>query len=213
MGSVATALVAWLAIYTYPVAALTVLVGAIGVPLPSAVVVLAAGSISTDGDPDPWTLFGVILLAAVVGDVTSYSVGRWASHLVVGRWGTRIGVTEARLASVERRLERWGGLLVIVTRCLLTGLAIPTNLVAGASTYPLSRFFLYALLGEAIWAGYLVALGWYFGPSWVSLLDYLDDAVMALTALAAAIVLVAVLVRLLRPSPDAEDADPDEDAV
>jgi membrane-associated protein len=201
VNEVATALVAWLAVYTYPVAGLTVLVGSIGVPLPSSVVVLAAGSISTDGDPDFWLLFGVILVAAVLGDVTSYSLGRWASHLVVDRVGARVGLTAARVEAAEQRFERWGGLLVLVTRCLLTGLALPTNLVAGASTYPMPRFVAYAVVGEAIWTGQLLALGWLFGPSWVSLLEYLDDAVMMLTMLAIAVVLGIILMRLLRPNP------------
>lgn len=201
MNEVATALVAWLAIYTYPVAGLTVLVGSIGVPLPSTVVVLAAGSFTTDGDPDFWLLFGVILAAAVLGDVTSYSLGRWSSHVVVDRVGARVGLTRARIAAAEHRFERWGGLLVLVTRCLLTGLALPTNLVAGASTYPLARFLAWAVLGEAIWTGQLLGLGWLFGPSWVSLLEYLDDAVTALTALAVAAGLIVLLVRLLRPKP------------
>lgn len=198
MSEVATALVAWLALYTYPVAGLTVLVGSVGVPLPSAVVVLAAGSFTTDGDPDFWLLFGVILAAAVLGDVASYSLGRWASHIVVDRIGRRIGLTQSRLAAAEQRFERWGGVLVVMTRCLLTGLALPTNLVAGASTYPLARFVAYALAGEAVWTGQFLALGWLFGPSWVSLLDYLDDAVTVLTTLAVAIGLVVILVRLLR---------------
>ena len=124
MSEVAAALVAWLAIYTYPVAGLTVLVGSIGVPLPSTVVVLAAGSFTTDGDPSFWLLFGVILAAAVLGDVTSYSLGRWGSHLVIERGGARIGLTRARIDAAEQRFERWGGLLVLVTRCLLTGLAL-----------------------------------------------------------------------------------------
>lgn len=198
MNEIASALVAWLAVYTYPVAGLTVLVGSIGVPLPSTVVVLAAGSISTDGDPDFWMLFGVILVAAVLGDVTSYSLGRWTSHVVLGPVGARVGLTAARIEAVERSFERWGGLLILVSRCLLTGLALPTNLVAGASTYPMARFVAYVVVGEAIWTGQLLTLGWLFGPSWVSLLDYLDDAVMVLTMLALAIVLGIVLVRLLR---------------
>jgi membrane-associated protein len=201
VSDVATALIAWLAVYTYPVAALTVLVGSIGVPLPSAMIVLAAGSISTDGDPDFWLLFGVILAAAVIGDVTSYSVGRWASHLVVDRFGSRVGLTRERVATAEQRFERWGGLAVLVTRCLLTGFALPTNLAAGASTYPIAQFLLYVVVGEAIWTGQFLALGWLFGPSWVSLLDYMDDAVTALTALAAAAILVFLLVRLLRTKP------------
>jgi membrane protein DedA with SNARE-associated domain len=201
VGDVAEALVAWLAVYTYPVAALTVLVGSIGVPLPSAIVVLAAGSFTTDGDPDPKLLFGVILAAAVIGDVTSYSLARWASHLILGRAGPRLGLTPGRIAAAEQRFERWGGLLVLVTRCLLTGLALPTNLVAGASAYPLTRFLAYALVGEAIWAGQLLTLGWWYGPSWVGLLDYLDDAVTVITALAVAVGLAVILIRLLRAKP------------
>jgi membrane protein DedA with SNARE-associated domain len=201
VSDLATVLVAWLAVHTYPVAALTVLVGAIGVPLPSAVIVLAAGSISTDGDPDLGVLFGVILAAAVIGDVTSYSLARWGRHLMVGKAGTRVGLTPERIAAGERRFARWGGLLVLVTRCLLTGLALPTNLAAGASGYPLLRFLGYSFVGEAIWTGGFLWLGWLFGPGWVSLLDYLDDAVTALTALAVASVLGFVLVRLLRAQP------------
>jgi membrane protein DedA with SNARE-associated domain len=199
VSDLATLLVAWLAVHTYPVAALTVLVGAIGVPLPSAVVVLAAGSISTDGDPDPGTLFGVILAAAVLGDVISYSIGRWGGHLVLERLGSRVGLTPERIAAVERRFERWGGWLVTITRCLLTGLALPTNLTAGASGYPLARFLAFAVLGEAVWAGGYLGLGWLFGPNWVSLLDYLDDAVTVVTALAVIAALGWALTRLLRP--------------
>ena len=201
MSEVATALIAWLAVYTYPVAGLTVLVGSVGVPLPSTVVVLAAGSFTTDGDPDFWLLFGVVLAAAVLGDVTSYSLGRWAGHVVVDRVGARVGLTRARIDAAARRFERWGGLLVLVTRCLLTGLALPTNLAAGASAYPLPRFLAWAVVGEAIWTGQLLGLGWLFGPGWVSLLDYLDDAVTALTALTVAAGLIWVLVRLLRAKP------------
>jgi membrane-associated protein len=207
VSELAATLVAWLAIYTYPVAALSVLVGALGVPLPTAVVVLAAGSLSTtdstDGtdSPDIMLLFGVILAASVIGDLVSYSLGRWAGHIVLGRWGARIGMTPARFQAAEQRFERWGGLLVLVTRFLLTGLAAPTNLVAGASTYPVARFLAYVVLGEAIWTGQFLALGWLFGANWVSLLDYLDDAMLVLTALAVGVALVVILVRLLRAKP------------
>ena len=127
-------------------------------------------------------------------------LARWAGHVTVHRFGQRVGLTAERLASVERRFERWGGLLVIITRCLLTGLALPTNLVAGAGGYPLARFMAYSLLGEAIWSGQLVTLGWLYGANWVALLSYLEDATSAITGLAVAGVIVYVLLRLLRPA-------------
>lgn len=137
----------------------------------------------------------------MLGDITSYSLGRWASHIMVDRVGARVGLTQARIEAAEQRFERWGGLLVLVTRFLLTGLAFPTNLAAAASTCPLPRFLAYAVVGEAIWTGQLLTLGWLFGPSWVALLDYLDDALTVLTALALAVGLAVLLVRLLRPKP------------
>ena len=91
MSSLAATLLAWLELYTYPVAALTVLIGALGVPLPTTIVVLGAGAITADGDPNPMGLFGIVLVAAVSGDMASYGIARWAGHVAVRRFGTRIG--------------------------------------------------------------------------------------------------------------------------
>jgi len=210
MSEVAAALLAWLIDYSYPVVGLTVLVSALGAPLPSTVVVLAAGGIAADGDPDPMLLVLVIVLAAVAGDLASYGIARSGGSRVLARWGPSVGLTPERVGRVEGRLDRWGGLLVVVTRCLLTGLALPTNLVAGAGGYPWPRFLLYALVGEAIWASGLMALGWWYGSNWVALLDYVSDAFSALTALSVAAVLGVVLVRVLRakPSESAPAAEP-----
>jgi membrane-associated protein len=198
VSDLAAALLAWLVVYSYPVVGLTVLVAAVGAPLPSTAVVLAAGGIAADGDPDPLILTAVIVVAAVSGDLLSYGLARWGGGAVLDRLGPGVGLTPDRLEPLERRFDRWGGLLVVATRCLLTGLALPTNLVAGAAGYPVRRFLGYAILGEAIWATGLISLGWWYGSNWVALLDYLDDAFTALTALAAAALLAIVLVRLLR---------------
>jgi len=198
VSDLATALLAWLVVYSYPVVGLTVLVAAVGAPLPSTAVVLAAGGIAADGDPDPLILTAVILAAAVAGDLLSYGMARWGGGAVLDRLGPRVGLTPDRLEPLERRFERWGGLLVVVTRCLFTGLALPTNLVAGAAGYPVRRFLGCATLGEAICASGLMSLGWWYGSNWVALLDYLEDAFTALTGLALAALLAIVLARLLR---------------
>ena len=198
MTGLAATLLAWLVVYTYPVVGLTVLVAAIGVPLPSTAVVLAAGGIAADGDPDPVILSIVILVAAVTGDLVSYAIARWGGTVALDRLGPRVGLTPELVEPLERRFDRWGGLLVVATRCLLTGLALPTNLVAGAAGYPVRRFLAFATVGEAIWTAGLMMLGWWYGSNWVALVDYLDDAFTALTALAVAALLALVLIRLLR---------------
>jgi membrane-associated protein len=200
VSELAAELIAWLSVYTYAVAALAVLLGALGVPLPSTVVLLAAGSFVADDGPNIFVLFGIVVVSAVAGDLACFSLARWAGMRVLGRYGARVGVTAERVAAAERRFERWGGLLILVTRFLLTGLALPTNLAAGGGGYPFLRFLGFALVGEAIWAAQLLTLGWLFGPGWVSLLDYLGDTVTTLTALALAGGLVYLLVRVVRSS-------------
>jgi len=198
VNDLAAILVTWMEEYSYLIVGLAVLVAAVGIPLPTTVLVLAAGALAADGDSDPYGLIAVIVVAAVVGDGLSYLIARTAGGALLDHWGSRLGLTTERVASMEQRFERWGGLLVVATRCVLTGLALPTNLVAGAGRYPLPAFLGYALVGESIWAGGLTGLGWWYGANWVALLDYLDDAFSALTALAVAAILGAILVRLLR---------------
>jgi membrane-associated protein len=198
MSGVAATLLALLLVYSYPVAALAVLVAAVGLPIPTAPIVLAAGVFASDGDGDASVFFGVIVLAASGGDLLSYGLGRWGGIALLDRLGPRVGLTPERIEPVQERFDRWGGVLVIVTRCLLPGLAPATNLVAGASGYPLPRFLGCSLLGQSIWAGGLLALGWFYGSNWVALLGYLEDAATTLTALAVAALLGVILVRLLR---------------
>ena len=203
MSGIAATLLAWLLVYSYPVVGATVLVAAVGVPLPSTVVVLAAGALASDGDPNPFALFAVVMLAAVTGDLASFTIARRGGGAVLDRLGPRVGLTPERIEPLERRFERWGGLLVVATRCVLTGLALPTNLIAGAGGYPLRYFLGYALVGEAIWAAGLMGLGWWYGANWVALLDYLEDAFTTLTALVVAGGLGYALFRLVRSKPAA----------
>lgn len=211
MSEIAAALVAWLVVYSYPVVGLTVLVSAVGLPLPSTAVVLAAAGLAADGDPEPGLLTAVVFLAAVCGDVVSYALARWGGTFMLDHFGPRVGLTPERIVPLERQFERWGGLLVIATRCLLTGLALPTNLVAGAGGYPIRRFIASAAIGEGIWTAGLMSLGWWYGSNWVALLDYVSDAFTTLTALAAAGILGVLLVQLLRANGRAASEQPAAD--
>jgi membrane-associated protein len=197
-GAAAT-LLAWLVVYSYPVVGVTVLVAALGAPLPTTVVVLAAAGIAADGDPNPIVLAAIVFVAAVSGDLLSFGMARWGGGIVLDRLGPRVGLTAERIAPLERRFERWGGLLVVATRCLLTGLALPTNLIAGVGGYPVYRFLGCAILGEGVWTIGLMSLGWWYGSNWVELLGYIQDASTVLTIAAVVAVLGYVLVRLLRP--------------
>ncbi len=156
--------------YGPPVLGLALLLGALGVPLPGTLLLLAAGAFVRQGVIDAATAAGLGLGGAVLGDSASYALGRYARDWVHRRLGG---------SSVWRRAEttfaRRGGAAVYLTRFLLTPLAIPTNLIAGGSGYPFARFLAYDIAGEVTWVTLYGGLGYLFGSQWELVSAFVAD--------------------------------------
>ena len=54
---------------------------------------------------------------------------------------------------------------IFLTRFLITGIAVPVNLLAGTGNFPFKRFLMYDLAGEAIWIFGYGGLGYLFGTT------------------------------------------------
>ena len=114
------------------------------------------------------------------------------------RWGGRFNLDGGVIARAERGLDRWGGLSILLTRFLLTPLGPVINILAGAARYPLRSFLLYDLLGEAIWVGAYVGLGYAFSASWDVLADFLGSGTRLVSLVVVVVVLGWLLLRALR---------------
>ena len=191
-------LLAWLLIYGYPFLFFVVLVSALGAPLPANILLLAAGGFVAQGSLDLWTVLGLVLLAAILGDCVLYSVFRWAGEALVHRHGHRIGVGSRRLDAVRTRFGSWLGLSVFFTRWLLTPFALPATVLAGISHYPVVRFAALVIAGESLWTSGFVALGYIFGESWSSLMETVSDSVGVIAGLGITGAAVWLLVVQLR---------------
>lgn len=146
--------------YGAPFVGLLLLFGALGIPLPTTLLVVASGAFVRQGILDSDSAV-VGLCCVVAGDSLSFAMGR-LSHKGLGSrlYGNR---------SWERAVQTfrsWGGTTVYLTRWLFTGIAIPTNLVAGSTGYRFDRFLLLDLLGEMTWIGVYGGLGYSLGSQW-----------------------------------------------
>lgn len=195
-------LLATLGAYGLPVLFGAVLVGAAGVPLPSSLLLVAAGSFVEQGELDLWPVLALSTAGAVLGDNVGYAVGRWGGRRLTRRLG-RIAGGESKLEDAERWLKRRGGVGVFLSRWLLTPLGPVVNLTAGATGYPWPRFLLYGVLGEALWVALYVLLGKIFSERVQALSDLLGDLTWAVLGLAVAVVLGVLLFKHLR-EPEAE---------
>ncbi|MGB8983310.1 MAG: DedA family protein [Anaerolineales bacterium] len=147
--------------YGAPILGLIVFIGAMGPPLPATLMVIAAGAFSNQGFLS-WSTTALVVLACVVaGDSLSYAMGYYAREPVLRRFGK-----SERWSQAEAAFDRWGATSVLLTRFLITGLAVPVNLLAGTSNFGFRRFFLYDLAGETIWVFGYGGLGYLFGTQW-----------------------------------------------
>jgi len=169
--------------YGAPLLGAIVFVSALGAPFPCTLIVIAAGAFAKQGLLTWYSTGLIALLFVVVGDNLSYGMGHFARDYVLRRFQN-----SERWIQAEETFNRWGGMGVVLTRFLITGIAVPINLIAGTSGFGVRRFFLYDLLGEAIWIFGYGGLGYLFGTQW----EVVNDFISNLSGLALGIVILVV---------------------
>jgi membrane-associated protein len=162
------ALLGLVATYGYICLAGIVFVASAGVPLPLQLILISLGALSTQRGGPNFLLLGLVgALTALGGDLVDYLLGRLGGQPAL-RWFLR---KRGRSGTVDQELQRrlpfWrrSGLVILVTRFLLTPLGVPVSLLAGATRLALPRFVSWDLLGEAIFVLGSLALGRVFGRS------------------------------------------------
>jgi membrane-associated protein len=156
--------------YGYLALGALLLLAAAGAPLPwpiaASFVVFGALTAHPSGPSFP-ALALVATMAATTGHSLLYWLGRSSSPRLQ-RWRLRLERRLHRRAAVlrvEQGIARNAGLLIFITRFLLTPLAGPVSLLAGAASVAVPRYLVWELAGTALYfCGYL-ALGRLLGPA------------------------------------------------
>ena len=147
-----------LGVYGGPALFAVLLFGAIGLPLPSTVLLLATGVIAADGDVDRTAMALWAICGAVLGDQIGYVLGRVAGPGLEDRLAGHPSL--ARNFDRARQITiQWGGTGVFFTRWLLSPVGPAVNVVAGVAAYPWTRFAPLSLAGEALWVLLFMAIG------------------------------------------------------
>lgn len=156
--------------YGSPVVALALFLGALGIPVPGTLLVIASGAFVRQEVLSLYSTPLMGLLGAVAGDTVVYGVGRFASIWIEKRFGGSAGWKKARDYFDQR-----GGAAIYLTRWLVTPLAVPVNLIAGSSRYPLSKFLLFDVSGELTWIVLYGGLGYAFGSQWELISEFISN--------------------------------------
>lgn len=194
--NLATALGAW----TYAlVGVLTFLeTGAfVGLLVPGETTVIVGGVIAGQGEIEIVPLIGLVWACAVLGDTTSFWVGRRLGRGFLLRHGPRLKITHERLEQVESYFARHGGKTVLIGRFIGLVRAL-APFIAGSSGMRFTRFLPYSVIGTGLWSAAFCVLGFVFYRSFSQVAHIAGRATLGLGLVVALIVGIVVLRRRLR---------------
>ena len=173
----------------------------LGFIAPGETAVIVGGLVAGQGQISLLALIAIVWVCCILGDLTSYELGRRKGRGWLLRHGGRLKITDERLDQVEKLLDRRGAAMIIIGRFL--GFVRPLMpFIAGASRMPRRRFLPYDVLAAGAWAVTFCTLGFVFWRSIDQLTTYVSRGLFAFGTL---IVLIGGIVALihLRRSPEA----------
>jgi len=196
--SITDQLLAALALYGPPVLFIVLMIGCAGIPLPSSLLLVAAGSFVQQGEMNLWQVITLASAGSVLGDQIGYGLGRWGGR-AAERFSRRLD-GEEKLKSAEVFAKRWGGTGIFFSRWLVTPLGPWLNLTSGMAAYSWPRFLLWDVLGEVLWVVLYVILGELFSNRVQALVEILGSLAWVIVGLVVTAILGWQLARHFRPA-------------
>ena len=129
--------------------------------LPGDSLLFIAGSLAAIGQMDVHLLALVLFLAAMLGNICNYEIGRYFGARFFVSDGSKL-LSPKHLERTHEFFERWGSAAVVVAR-FVPFLRTYVPFVAGMGKMTRAKYVAYTVFGAAVWVGSLVYLGYFFG--------------------------------------------------
>ncbi len=104
---------------------------------------------------------GLLIAAAVLGNQTNYTIGRWFGPRVF-QWEDSRFFNKAAFDEAHAFYERYGGITLVLAR-FMPFVRTFAPFVAGVAQMTRRKFSLYDVSGGTLWVGSLVGAGYLFG--------------------------------------------------
>ncbi len=131
--------------------------------LPGDSLLFVAGALAAlgQGGMDITTLILVLLIAAVLGNMVNYQIGRFIGPKVF-HWESSRFFNKAALEKTHAFYEKHGGKTLVISRFMPVFRTF-APFVAGVGAMTYARFFLFNLVGALAWIVSLSLAGYFFG--------------------------------------------------
>ncbi|GAB4270369.1 MAG: DedA family protein [Pararhodobacter sp.] len=134
----------------------------LAIPVPSSLMMLAAGAFAASGDMELAPVALGALAGAILGDQAGYQIGRLGMGAAEA-WILRSRARAAVLTRARTSVQDRGGMAVFFSRWLFSVLGPYVNLFAGGAGMNWLTFTVMGIAGEVVWVAGYVGLGYAAG--------------------------------------------------
>ena len=129
--------------------------------LPGDSLLFIVGTLCATGHMDLALAMGVLFVAAVLGDQTNYSIGRYFGPKVF-QWEDSRFFNKKAFDKAHAFYERYGGITIVLAR-FMPFIRTFVPFVAGVAEMSRGKFTFYNVMGAAIWIVSVTLAGYLFG--------------------------------------------------
>jgi membrane protein DedA with SNARE-associated domain len=114
--------------------------------------------------------YAALMAGDLIGDAVWYWIGYHFGHRFVGRYGKYFGVTEEGVAKLTRLFHRYKYRILFLSKISNgVGLSLVTLTTAAMVRIPFKIYMLVNLLGQLVWTGFLLGVGYFFSNLYVGI--------------------------------------------
>ena len=165
--------------------------------LPGDSLLFVVGGLAATGSLDISMVLAVMLAAAVLGNQTNYTIGRWVGprvfHWEHSRWFNKQGFDKSHAF-----FEKYGGVALIAGR-FMPFVRTFAPFVAGVTSMTRRRFTIFDVTGAVLWIGSVTLLGYGIGNlPWVK--GHLQWIFLAMIVIPGVLALAGILRKKKQPA-------------
>ena len=113
-------------------------------------------------------LYAALMIGDLIGDIGWYYVGRNYGHYFVTRYGKYFSVTEESISKITEIFHKHKYSILLISK--LTngfGFALTTLVTAGMVKIPFGKYLTVNVVGQFVWTGVLIGIGYSFSSIYI----------------------------------------------
>jgi membrane-associated protein len=161
----------------------------VGFFLPGDSLLVTAGLFAARGELNIFLLIPLLIVAAISGNTTGYTIGRKAGEMLFNKPQSRL-FRRDHLMKTKAFYEKYGGITIVMAQFMPFARTFAPP-VAGVAEMPYRRFALFNITGAIFWIVSMTCIGYFLGRSIPGIEKHIEYVI-------AVVVFVSILPMLIK---------------